>query len=129
MLAIWIARVMKVERGRFMCNIRCIRRCTSSTDSKEIVTAILESGSASEIEAFDEVAVAEDVGMSLGGAVLTLLRLRLPNLEMRLDWSEGYDFEIVPRYARTSPFSRRPLGPLAGILSVSDGGTPFSCRS
>lgn len=37
--------------------------------------------------------------------------------------------DIDPRYARTSPLSRRPFGPLAGILSTSDAGTPFSRRS
>jgi len=68
-------------------------------------------------------------GMSFGAAGLTLLRSRWLSLEMRLDCSEEYDFIIVPRYARTSPFSRRPLGPLAGILSTSDAGTPFSHRS
>jgi len=28
-----------------------------------------------------------------------------------------------------SPFSSRPLGPLAGILSTSEEGMAFSCRS
>ena len=68
-------------------------------------------------------------GVSLGGAGFALLRSRCPSLVIRADCSEGYEEDILPKYARTSPFSNRPFGPLAGILSASETGRPFSWRS
>lgn len=66
-----------------------------------------------------------DGSAGFGAAGWMLLRSRLPSLEIRADCSEGYEADIVPTYARTSPFSSRPLGPVAGILSASEVGMSF----
>lgn len=65
----------------------------------------------------------------MGEASTILLRSRWLRFVIRADCSEGYDEDILPTYARTSPLRRRPLGPLAGIWSAWEEGMPFSWRS
>ena len=105
-----------------------MRFWTDLTDEREIgmtisvsVSSMLGSG------AFDFwISFFRDAHPALGGAGLTLLRSRCPSLVIRLDCSEEYDDDILPRYPRTSPLSNRPLGPLAGMLSASELDRPFS---
>lgn len=68
----------------------------------------------------------KDFSAFLGGAIWILLRSRRPSLDIRADCSEEYDSEIAPMYARTSPLSNLPLGPVAVILLCSEIGMPFS---
>ncbi len=120
---------MNVDRGSVTPNVVCIRFWTERTEDRDIGTAISVSVISGSGAANGWALEAEGGGASFGGAGFALLRSRCPSLVIRADCSEEYEEDILPKYARTSPFSNRPFGPLAGILSASEAGTPFSWRS
>ena len=127
-LARSVARAMKVESGRVTPRVAWMRFWTDITDESETGMAISVSVSPTlGSGAFGFwVSFSRDAHIALGEAGLMLLRSICPSLVIRIDCSEEYDDDILPRYPRTSPLSNRPLGPLAGILSASELDRPFS---